>query len=126
MIDLDHFKKINDCYGHAAGDNVLETTCKRWRTILRDEDLTGRVGGEEFAVLLPQSDLAAIQAVAHRLCQSMTDTPFNLDGSEVSCSISAGMTMVKAEDESVKNALLRADDALYRAKRAGRNRIEML
>ena len=126
MIDLDHFKKINDNYGHAAGDKVLEATCKRWRTILRSQDLLGRVGGEEFAVLLPHSELAATQAVAQRLCQSMNSTPFTLDGREVYCSISGGMTMVQARDGSLKDALLRADDALYRAKRAGRNCIEVL
>ena len=125
MIDLDHFKKINDCYGHAAGDKVLESTCKRWRAILRSNDLLGRVGGEEFAILLPNSDLGATRAVAQRLCQSMTGTPFNLDGNEVYCSISAGTTLATAEDESVKDTLLRADAALYRAKRAGRNCIEV-
>ncbi|WP_052481208.1 sensor domain-containing diguanylate cyclase [Gilvimarinus agarilyticus] len=126
MIDLDHFKKVNDCYGHAAGDYVLEATCQRWRKILRGDDLLGRVGGEEFAILLPRSDMVATETVAHRLRQSITGKPFKSDGHEIFCSISGGMTMLRATDENIKDVLLRADDALYRAKRAGRDCIEIL
>jgi len=124
MIDLDHFKKINDCHGHAAGDKVLVLTCQRWRTLLRDHDLLGRVGGEEFAVLLPDNDLAAGTTVAQRLREATTSAPYNLSGAEVYCSISVGVTLLRAADASIKDVLQRADEALYQAKRAGRNCIK--
>lgn len=124
MLDLDNFKEINDQYGHAAGDTVLQTVCERWRAVLRNVDLLGRIGGEEFAILLPDSDWEATQIVAERLRASVADEPIYSMSHEICCTVSGGITMVGAEDQSVQDALRRADDALYRAKHQGRNRME--
>lgn len=121
MLDLDCFKEINDNLGHAAGDTVLETVCKRWRRVLRNVDLLGRVGGEEFAILLPGSDLADAQMVAERLRVSVADTPIEAAGEEVYCTVSGGIAMVEDADQSVQDALRRADRALYQAKDRGKN-----
>lgn len=126
MIDLDHFKSVNDNYGHAAGDTVLELTCKRWRNVLRSRDILGRVGGEEFAVLVPQGNIATTRAVAQRLSQAIRGAPFDLDGQEIFCSISVGFTLISPDDATVKDALSRADEALYQAKNAGRDCIKVL
>jgi diguanylate cyclase (GGDEF)-like protein len=126
MIDLDHFKSVNDNYGHAAGDAVLELTCKRWRNVLRSRDILGRVGGEEFAVLVPQGNIANTRAVAQRLSQAIRGAPFDLDGQEIFCSISIGLTLITPADATVKDALSRADEALYQAKNAGRDCIKVL
>lgn len=121
MLDLDCFKEINDNLGHATGDAVLETVCKRWRTVLRNVDLLGRVGGEEFAILLPGSDLADAQTVAERLRASVADEPIRTGGLEVYSTVSGGIAMVEDTDHSVQDALRRADRALYQAKDKGRN-----
>lgn len=124
MIDLDHFKKINDQYGHAAGDKVLVTACERWSAVLRSVDLLGRIGGEEFAILLPNSDREATWTVAERLRACVADEPVVIEGQEIRCTVSGGMALVGAGDKCIDDALHRADDALYRAKGNGRNRME--
>lgn len=124
MLDLDHFKEINDQYGHAAGDRTLETVCKRWRTALRNVDLLGRIGGEEFAILLPDSDWEATLLVAERLRSVIAEQPINAGGLQISCTVSGGVTLLSAEDKSIEDALYRADIALYRAKHNGRNCME--
>lgn len=124
MLDLDNFKEINDQYGHAAGDAVLQTVCERWRAVLRNVDLLGRIGGEEFAILLPDSDWEATQIVAERLRASVADEPIYSINHKICCTVSGGITMVGAKDQSIQEALRRADDALYRAKHKGRNQME--
>ncbi len=124
MLDLDHFKEINDQYGHAAGDTVLQTVCERWRSVLRNVDLLGRLGGEEFAILLPDSDWEAIKTVAERLRLSVAEKPIHWMGHEIRCTVSGGIAIAMAHDQAIKDILLRADKALYRAKRLGRNRME--
>lgn len=124
MLDLDHFKSINDQYGHAAGDKVLETVCKRWRSVLRNADLLGRLGGEEFAILLPDSDWEATRLVAERLRSSIADQPVYSGAIEIFCTVSGGVTLLAPTDASIEDALYRADIALYRAKNQGRNCME--
>lgn len=124
MLDLDFFKEINDQYGHAGGDCVLETVCKRWRTVLRKVDLLGRLGGEEFAILLPDSDQNASWTVAERLRCAVADKPIKFGDQQINCTVSGGMAMVSFNDSCIKESLRRADIALYRAKRKGRNRME--
>lgn len=121
MLDLDCFKEINDNLGHAAGDAVLETVCKRWRRVLRNVDLLGRVGGEEFAIVLPGSDLVDAQVVAERLRTSVADEPIRAGGQEIYSTVSGGIAMVEETDHSVQDVLRRADRALYQAKNQGRN-----
>lgn len=124
MLDLDHFKYINDQYGHAVGDEVLKIVCGRWGEALRSVDLFARIGGEEFAILMPDSSQQAALVVAERLRASVSDQAILADGKEIRCTVSGGIAMVRAEDSSVRESLRRADDALYRAKEHGRNRVE--
>src|SRR5690606_10839634 len=126
MLDLDNFKEINDQYGHAAGDAVLQTVCERWRAVMRNVDLLGRIGGEEFAILLPDSDWEATQIVAERLRATVADDPIYSVSDKICCTVSGGITMIGAADRNIQDALRRADEALYRAKHKGRNQMEAL
>lgn len=129
MIDIDHFKPINDQHGHAMGDSVLQGVVKRILESLRQSDQCGRLGGEEFAVLLPETTLAAATLVAERMRQHLAERPLIATGGGVAatipCTISIGVTQLKAEDGSVDQFLNRADKALYLAKSNGRNRVEV-
>ncbi|MFN0184253.1 MAG: diguanylate cyclase [Aquabacterium sp.] len=126
MIDLDHFKSVNDRHGHAGGDAVLRAFVVAASTLMRSSDLFGRVGGEEFAALLPQTDLDGAAALAQRIQDVVLSHPVALPGSEVSYTVSIGVSVREAgqnEDSSVERLMLDADAALYRAKEAGRNRV---
>lgn len=127
MLDIDHFKRINDTYGHAAGDLVLKEFAQRITRHLRSFDLAARIGGEEFVVVLPDVDLAAATAVASRLCGIIADEPMaiGLGGQKVDVTVSIGVTIGGECDEPVDALLKRADEALYRAKNSGRNRVEV-
>lgn len=124
MCDLDHFKAINDQWGHAVGDLALKHFAAILREQLRKSDLAGRVGGEEFAVLLPDTAIDDAGAFARRLQRHLAERPLAHDGAGISLSISVGIAALGASDVSVDAALSRSDMALYRAKSAGRNRIE--
>ena len=124
MCDLDHFKAINDQWGHAVGDLALKHFAAILREQLRKSDLAGRVGGEEFAVLLPDTGLDDASAFARRLQYHLAERPLAHDGAGIALSISVGIAALNATDASVDAALSRSDMALYRAKSAGRNRIE--
>ena len=121
VIALDHFKDINDGYGHPAGDAMLAHVAELLRSSLRRSDICGRFGGDEFAVLLPNTALDAAQAVAEKLRTLAMQTTVPLDGLEVSVSLSIG---IACSDASGFEALMaRADQAMYQAKRHGSNRI---
>lgn len=121
IIDLDHFKKVNDTYGHAAGDEVLREFCRRSKEQLRDMDLLGRLGGEEFAILLPYTSQQDALLAVERIRKVIAATPFNHDGHEIAVTMSAGLTGLRSTDEKLDAWLARADEALYRAKEKGRN-----
>ncbi|MES2127856.1 MAG: CHASE domain-containing protein [Pseudomonadota bacterium] len=124
MLDLDHFKTVNDRFGHAMGDAVLRHLAGLMRMNQRKIDTLGRVGGEEFAVLLPGADAAAAGAYAERLRQRVAETPLVCeDGQEIRVTVSIGIASIYASDASADAALIRADKALYSAKEAGRNRV---
>lgn len=124
MVDIDFFKKINDTYGHAAGDQVLKTFTDTIRTLLRKGDLLGRMGGEEFVVALDNTDLAVAQAMAERLRLAVADSQTPIEGgTPIAITASFGLALYNG-DESVDACLARADAALYRAKQVGRNRVE--
>ncbi|AUN94277.1 sensor domain-containing diguanylate cyclase [Pseudazoarcus pumilus] len=124
MLDIDHFKRINDTWGHAAGDAVLRLLAGVLVENLRETDLVGRLGGEEFGVLLPQTDLEAAQALTERLREAITEVSLELEGEVVRFSSSFGLTLLHADDEDFDAPMARADAALYAAKFAGSNRVK--
>lgn len=124
LIDVDYFKKINDQYGHAAGDEVLKHLSLNIRSMLRDADLFARIGGEEFAILMPHTALIGAQQLAERLRQVTTEKELPCGDQLLHIRFSSGVTQLKAEDQSIEDCIRRADDAMYQAKRNGRNRVE--
>ncbi|MBQ5963292.1 sensor domain-containing diguanylate cyclase [Massilia sp. ZL223] len=126
-IDADHFKAINDRYGHPGGDAVLQHMAGILADTFRTVDIVARIGGEEFAVLLPSTDLARAAVVAERLRAAIASEPAPFDGAAIRYTISAGVAALDPQDgerPGVDLLLKRADQALYVAKRAGRNRVE--
>lgn len=124
MLDIDNFKEINDQHGHLAGDQVLQIVADQMRSELRKVDLAGRYGGDELAVLLPETDLHDASRVAHRLLTAVGEHPLPFGQHLLKISISAGVTA--ANGTPTLTALLhRADEVLYKAKQGGRNRIEI-
>ena len=123
MIDIDHFKKINDRHGHLAGDEILRQLTLRFRKCLRNYDVVGRYGGEEFLVMLPHTDIAAAREVADRMHQCVRAQPFTIGKLSIPVTVSIGVTYVAEGDEGMLDAIHRADKALYQAKNAGRDRV---
>lgn len=123
MLDIDYFKRLNDRYGHAAGDDALCAFARTAAATLREHDILGRLGGEEFALLLPATDREGAMQAAERLRMAVEQTPIAFDGQTVVLTVSIGLVMVRAA-EPISAALARADHALYLAKSAGRNRVE--
>jgi diguanylate cyclase (GGDEF)-like protein len=120
MADLDHFKAINDQHGHLVGDQVLKDVAARVKSALREFDLVGRYGGEEFVVLLENTSLHTANQVAERIRRRIANEPVHLGSADVDVTISQGLALCK-EDDTVQSLLRRADRAMYRAKSAGRN-----
>jgi diguanylate cyclase (GGDEF)-like protein len=122
IFDIDHFKKINDEYGHAAGDQTLRGLAERCRMSSRAVDVIGRYGGEEFVVLLPETNLESARLVAERLRQTIMKNPFETNAGPLEVTISIGVAESSKLD-TLKTLVERADIALYEAKHAGRNRV---
>ena len=122
-IDIDHFKRINDSFGHAVGDEALKVFTQACEAELRASDLLGRMGGEEFAVLLPETDMAGARMVAERIRRRMAELAVPAGTDEVRFTVSIGISSCRAGERSVDALLSCADEALYRAKDAGRNRV---
>jgi diguanylate cyclase (GGDEF)-like protein len=120
MLDLDHFKSINDNYGHDAGDEVLKVVSKTMNDCLRKQDTLGRIGGEEFAIIVPGTDKVGMHRLAKRLQSSIELQKLPALGNDVKITVSIGYTKVRYE-ELLKSALKRADEHLYMAKNNGRN-----
>ncbi|NVZ49225.1 diguanylate cyclase [Pseudomonas sp. B6002] len=123
MLDLDHFKRINDGYGHLAGDKVLKIIASVLRKRLRPTDFIARFGGEEFVLLMPNSSLADALAAGEMLRQAIEACPFHFKGEPVTITVSMGVAQFQPGERS-DLALKRADEALYRAKAAGRNQVQ--
>ena len=127
IVDVDHFKAINDSYGHLVGDEVLQHVSRRMEQLIRNYDSLGRFGGEEFLVCLPESDPVGALVVANRICSDISSRPVEVDDGEVEVTVSIGLASFDPNslnspvtcDEVIKAA----DDALYQAKRSGRNRV---
>lgn len=124
-IDVDFFKSVNDTYGHAVGDAVLKEIAGRIRTNIRHLDLPCRVGGEEFIVVLPETDAQRAYRIAERVRTAISSSPFpaSPEGPGVDISLSIGVAAFDGPDDTAERLLRRADQALYRAKRSGRNRV---
>lgn len=123
MLDLDHFKRINDRFGHAVGDAVLKHFAKIIQTQQRKVDVVGRLGGEEFAIILPDTDLSAARPFAERLRKAVCNTPLAHHATLINVTVSIGMARLSQNSKSAESVLNDADAALYAAKDAGRNQV---
>lgn len=126
MLDIDHFKAINDKHGHPAGDEVLRVVASRLRSAIRKSDAVGRYGGEEFLVILPDADLATAAQISERIRQEVASSPVSFGELTIPVTCSIGYSIVQNAVQDAISALIgRADNALYRAKSSGRNRVEV-
>lgn len=123
MIDIDHFKKVNDTYGHGTGDSVLETIGELLRQETRKTDITGRIGGEEFTVLLPETPKVEALELAERIRKRLADRTFRTEDDSFNVTCSIGVAEWDSSFHSSEDLLGKADKALYRAKNEGRNRV---
>jgi diguanylate cyclase (GGDEF)-like protein len=124
MFDIDHFKGVNDTFGHAVGDQILQHVTQIACTELRSADVIGRYGGEEFVIMLPVTDAQQVYPVAERIRAGVAALRVPTPKGDASVTISIGIaeTILKPQDESVDKVIRRADEAMYAAKQAGRNR----
>jgi two-component system, cell cycle response regulator len=125
ILDIDFFKAVNDTHGHSAGDEVLEEFARRLKKAVRGIDLACRYGGEEFVVVMPDTDIAMATAVAERLRRRIAAEPFpiNRNARTAKVTISIGIAAMRSSEDKPAEIIKRADQALYRAKREGRNRV---
>ncbi len=123
MIDLDLFKRINDTFGHSTGDTVLKQISKILQKELRCTDIIGRVGGEEFAIILPKTGLSQGLEIAERLRKAVELLPLEVNEDKIRVTISLGASQCDIADREMDDVLIRADSALYNAKKTGRNRV---
>lgn len=123
IFDLDHFKRVNDTYGHTAGDRVLIEVVRRFQAGLYEDATLARIGGEEFGVVLPGMDLTQAERLADGLRAVVAQTPVDADGEAIPVTLSIGATVLTTSDRNVEAVMTRADQALYEAKDAGRNAV---
>jgi len=123
MLDIDHFKKINDTHGHLTGDHVLRELAKRLNGRMRREELLARYGGEEFAVVLPETGKPGALEFGEQLRGLVAKDPFEFEGDKMPVTISVGVTVLEGEQVDIDTFIKRADDNLYAAKRGGRNQV---
>lgn len=122
MIDIDHFKKVNDQYGHSTGDRVIVSECKK---LIRQTDVIGRFGGEEFVVVLPDTETETAILIAERIRSRIENLLFLANGESINFTVSIGISQITNTDGSLDTLIIQADQALYYAKRSGRNRVAM-
>lgn len=127
LLDIDHFKSVNDTYGHGVGDEVLKEFAQRIRQSVRGVDLTARIGGEEFLIVMPETGTAAASVVAERLRACIAAKPFKVthEVGSIDVTVSVGVSSVRDPSEKPEAVLERADVALYRSKNTGRNRVTL-
>lgn len=121
ILDIDHFKKVNDTYGHTTGDETLRGVAAKLRDHIRHPDVIGRYGGEEFLIVLPNSEVRAAGEQASRLCQQIRAMRIEANGHVLSVTVSIGIAQFKVGQENWEGFLHRADEALYKAKAQGRD-----
>jgi len=125
LLDIDHFKRINDTHGHICGDAVLKEVAQRMKSSVRPYDTVGRYGGEEFLIVVSSSDEQGTMNLAERVRFALESRPINTDAGEVSVTVSCGVAVSSGKGEDPQSLLRLADEALYRAKQQGRNRSEL-
>ena len=125
LLDIDFFKKINDTYGHHAGDMVLCDFAKNIETSIRNTDYVARYGGEEFVVVLPLTNLSDAKEMAERLCKIIADKPLIIDDKQIAITASIGVAAFPETGQSSQELLKVADAAMYIAKKAGRNQVKI-
>jgi diguanylate cyclase (GGDEF)-like protein len=121
LFDIDHFKIVNDRYGHAIGDKCLKEITRHGQSLLRQNDMLFRIGGEEFVIILPETDIKGASRVAEKLRSAIENIEFIMKEETLKITISIGLTMVNAQDKNVSNLFDRVDAAMYDAKQKGRN-----
>ena len=121
MLDLDHFKQVNDNYGHQVGDQILQESANRCRDSVREIDLVGRYGGEEIIILLPETDLITALQIAERMCAAIGGTPMKILQQEINVTVSIGVASKDENTLQFETLIARADQAMYIAKHKGRN-----
>jgi diguanylate cyclase (GGDEF)-like protein len=126
LVDIDHFKSFNDSYGHMVGDQVLRAAAQMMASALRDSDIIGRYGGEEFSIILPDTNNTAANLVGERLLSKVSDVPFDTEAGKLSIQISIGIAGMSKETPTLHSLIVRADQAMYLAKSAGRNRLAVI
>jgi diguanylate cyclase (GGDEF)-like protein len=126
MLDIDHFKAINDTHGHFVGDQVLIAMSRAAENLLRGTDILGRWGGEEFVILMPETPLAGAAILAERLRKELTLLAVDTASGTLHFTVSAGVAARGGCDTDITGIMQRADSALYAAKQHGRNRIQVL
>jgi diguanylate cyclase (GGDEF)-like protein len=123
MLDIDHFKKINDVHGHLAGDYVLKEVARIIQQRIRRDEVLARYGGEEFAVILPETTLEGAHALADGLREKIEESRFVFQSETIRVTISVGAALLHDSDRTSLDLIKRADEKLYEAKRSGRNRV---
>ncbi len=124
-LDVDHFKAVNDENGHAVGDRVLQEMASRLKQVIRNIDMICRIGGEEFLIVLPNTNVEVAAKIADRMRRNVSGTPFNVGAlnGPLNVTVSIGVAAIESQSDTMESILKRADEALYSAKRAGRNRV---
>ncbi len=123
MLDIDHFKMVNDSFGHLAGDEILKQLAQRIRESVRKYEIVGRYGGEEFLVISTQADPATVQHMAYRIWNTVREKPFVVEGEPHNITVSIGVSCFSPDDKNIENIIKRADEALYLSKAGGRDRL---
>ncbi len=126
LLDIDHFKSVNDTYGHAVGDDTIKMITKGIQEVIRTSDVVGRIGGEEFAILLPNTNPENAKIVFEKLRKHIEDKPVEIPSGAFRVTVSIGATSFQSTDENIDDVLNRADKALYDAKNSGRNRVKYI
>ncbi|WP_227510302.1 GGDEF domain-containing protein [Marinobacter excellens] len=123
MFDIDHFKPVNDNYGHLAGDEVIRHTAQVTRSSIRQSDSAGRYGGEEFGIILPETDAENARLICERIRESIEKSTVETSAGNITYTISMGIAQLTDEPENYMQWMQKADEALYAAKESGRNRV---
>jgi len=123
ILDLDKFQDVNKKYGHLGGDEVLIQVVNRVKESIRDTDIFGRIGGEEFALLMPETNFKSAHLLAERICKDIADMSIEVEGQVAHVTVSIGVDTLTEEDTTIQTILRRSDLALFKAKENGRNQV---